>query len=371
MTSSSQLSELANENKRLKETLNQLVDSANHNQKTQEKFSDLELYFLESSSYEYLIKRILVDLKDKLRLTQVELLLMDTNGDIRLLIHEIYGELEYHNLLYINSEKLIKAFYPNNCLATTLSQDTQLISQLYQGSPQLSQSVALLPLVRGSEIIGSLHLGSRNIERFKSGLATNFLQHLSSIISVCIENSLNQERYKHLSLVDLLTRTKNRRYFFQVLSKEIARSSRSKQAISCLFIDIDHFKQINDQHGHLIGDRALCEVANSINPLLRQSDILARFGGEEFTILLPNTKTQQAQEIAERIRQHVSKLKIKNDNDKVFRVTISVGVSTWQPGKDGLTIPQNIQEQLINLADNCVYQAKESGRNCVKFASIS
>jgi diguanylate cyclase (GGDEF)-like protein len=361
---------LVEENYRLKNSLKKLISSANHNQKTQEKFSELELYFLESNSYENLIKRLLIDLKQKLNLTQVELFLLDPHGDIQQLIQEIYGELDYINLIYLDSSQVIKSFYPNRALCVTLSQQENLIEQLFQNQSAQSRSVAMLPLVRDNQIIGSLHLGSRNHSRFQPELATSFLQHLGSIISVCIENSLNQERYKHLSLVDLLTRTKNRRYFFQVLSKEIARSSRSKQSISCLFIDIDYFKQINDKYGHLIGDKTLCQVANAINPLLRQFDVLARFGGEEFTILLPNTKSQQAREIAERIRESVSELHLQDDDGNLFNVTISIGVSSWRPEEGATVNPQEIQEQLVNQADNCVYQAKRDGRNCVRISSI-
>ncbi len=363
---------LVEENCRLKESLKQLISSASHNQETQEKFSELELYFLESASYENLIKRILIDLKQKLRLTQVELFLLDVHGDTQQLIKEIYGDLDYINLIYVNSSQLIKTLYPNNALCVTLNQEDKFIHQLFQNQSAQSHSVAMLPLVRGNQIIGSLHLGSRNHKRFQPSLATNFLQHLGSIISVCIENSLNQERYKHLSLVDLLTRAKNRRYFFQALAKETARSCRSKQALSCLFIDIDHFKNINDQYGHQTGDKALCEVANAITPLMRQSDILARYGGEEFTVLLPDTGSKQAKEIADRIREHVSQLHITSEDSGSFNVTISIGVSSWQPNANSTATinPKEIQQQLVNLADNCVYQAKDSGRNCVKAAQM-
>lgn len=362
--------ELNEEVNRLKNTLNALIESAKKNQKTQDNFFELELFFLESNSYENLIKRILIDLKRKLMLTQVELIVLDRYGDIQLLIQDIYNDLQYPNLTYTNSSQQIKNLYPNQCLNVTLTQDKPLIAELFKSSAQTSQSVAMLPLVRGNNIVGSLHLGSRDSERFKPELESHFFQHLNSIICICIENTLNQERYKHLSLVDLLTRAKNRRYFLQMLSKEIARSSRSRQPLSCLFIDIDFFKKINDQYGHLVGDKALRAVAETISPMLRQSDVLARFGGEEFTVLLPNTQIQQAEEIAQRIRHKVSQIAINTEENMTFNVTISVGVSSWQPRKNETIDPQDIEKQLINLADNCVYQAKNSGRDCVRVANM-
>jgi len=356
---------LYDENQRLNETLKELLQSANHNQETQEKFYQLELYFLESHSYESLLNRILNDLKQKLRLSQVELYLVDPEQEIRQLIEEIYGELDYPNLVYCDNLLPIRRIYSGS-INISLCQDQQLIDNLFHSCQSQSHSVALLPLIRGNKVIGSLHLGSRDQERFHPGLASNFLHHLGSIISVCIENSINQERYKHLSLVDILTRAKNRRHFFQVLAKEIARSTRSKKPLSCLFLDIDHFKNINDNHGHLTGDRALRQVSKSIATLMRQSDLLARFGGEEFTVLLPETEISQALEIAERIRKKVSLLTIEDENQQKFQLTISIGVSSWQTDQQNIESADAVQNHLINQADKGVYQAKKDGRNCVR-----
>jgi len=192
------------------------------------------------------------------------------------------------------------------------------------------------------------------------------LQHLSSIIGICIENAITQEQFKLLSLVDLLTRAKNRRYFIQALTKEVSRATRSFNPISCLFLDLDHFKQVNDTHGHLSGDRALQSVAATIMPMLRQSDVLARFGGEEFTIMLPETTQSHAVEIAERIRLEISAITILDDYQNEFSITVSIGVSTWQASSETTMTFDKVQDHLINTADNGVYAAKKKGRNCVQ-----
>ena len=353
---------LADENNQLKATIKALIESARYNQKTQDKFYALELYFLEADSYDSLVGRILKDLKRQLKLTQVELFLIDPLQETQQLITEIYGQLGYKHLFYCDSIEAIKAIYSGE-ISLILSNSQEDIAKL---SPGMSQSVALLPLRRGNHIIGSLHLGSRDHERFHPGLGGEFLLHLGSIISACIESSLNQERYKHLSLVDLLTRAKNRRFFFQALGTEIARSKRSLKPLSCLFIDIDHFKAVNDEHGHLTGDRALRCVADAIVPLLRQSDVLARFGGEEFTVLLPDCDLRQAKEIAERIRDKVSLMHIANDRDQTFQLTVSIGVSHWQQNQRHVDDNETLQNHLISQADKGVYQAKKDGRNCVR-----
>ena len=355
-------SSVADENNRLKNIITELIDSARFNQQTQDKFYALELYFLEANSYELLIRRILTDLKRRLKLTQIELFLLDPQQETQQLIGEIYGQLDYKNLFYTDSIGAIKAIYSGN-IQLILSNEQRDIEKL---GPGMSQSVALLPLRRGNHIIGSLHLGSRDHERFHPGLGGEFLLHLGTIISVCLESSINQERYKHLSLVDLLTRAKNRRFFFQALATEIARSKRSKKPLACLFIDIDHFKVVNDTHGHLTGDRALRSVADTIVPLLRQSDVLARFGGEEFTILLPDCDLSHAEEIAERIRDKIAHISIANDQQQSFQLSVSIGVSYWQEGQKGFADSEAIQNHLISQADKGVYRAKEDGRNCVR-----
>ena len=362
------VSEQERHNQELSNTLSNLIKKAKYNQLTQEKFYELELYFLQSTSLLTLFSRLLNELSEKLELELVEMCLVDTNNEIQQLTQDIYGELEFENLTYLKSQASLETIYQSK-FEIILSQEQSFIQQLFKFSPKKVYSVAMLPLVRENKVIGSIHFGSHNKQRFVPGLATCFLQHLGSIIAICIENAITQEQFKLLSLVDLLTRTKNRRYFIQSLTKEIARASRSGEALSCLFLDLDHFKLVNDTHGHLTGDRALQSVATTIMPLLRQSDVLARFGGEEFTIMLPTTNQSHACEIAERIRSEISQISIVDDHDQAFSITVSIGVSTWQPKpSDNLTL-EEAQNYLISQADKGVYLAKEKGRNCVQVAS--
>jgi len=361
------LSEQEKHNQELTATLSDLIRKAKYNQATQEKFYELELYFLQSTSLLTLFTRLLNELSEKLELELVEMHLIDSNDEIQQLTKDIYGELQFENLTYLKNQASLETIYDNE-FEIILSQSPELIENLFKFTPRKVYSVAMLPLIRENKIIGSIHLGSHNKQRFVPGLATCFLQHLGSIIAICIENAITQEQFKLLSLVDLLTRTKNRRYFIQSLTKEIARASRSGVPLSCLFLDLDHFKQVNDTHGHLTGDRALQSVATTIMPLLRQSDILARFGGEEFTIMLPNANQKQAVEIAERIRLEVSQISIADDHNQAFSISVSIGVSTWKPDRNKPMTLEEAQNYLMSQADKGVYLAKDKGRNCVQVA---
>jgi diguanylate cyclase (GGDEF)-like protein len=172
-----------------------------------------------------------------------------------------------------------------------------------------------------------------------------------------IESSYYEEIYR-LTIIDALTGAHNKRYFVEFLEREIARCTRYGRPLSLLMFDIDHFKLINDQHGHLTGDFVLREMARRLLVRIRREELLARYGGEEFAAVLPETGHAGAMEFGEQIRKLIAEEPFEYEGD-CFNVTISVGVSTIQG-----TEPIETQA-FIKLADDNLYQAKRTGRNCV------
>ena len=168
--------------------------------------------------------------------------------------------------------------------------------------------------------------------------------------------SANRE-LERLATYDSLTELLNRRAFIARADTEIARSRRYQRPLALLALDIDHFKSVNDTYGHATGDQALREVAGCIQSVLRSNDLSARFGGEEFTILLPETPIGAAVEVAERLRLRIAALSIPTGTTPLT-ITISIGVTTLMPGDDYL-------DRLMARADACLYTAKHSGRNRV------
>jgi diguanylate cyclase (GGDEF)-like protein len=240
---------------------------------------------------------------------------------------------------------------------------------LFPANLQL-RTVALLPLIRERRLIGSINLGSDDRDRFTPAHATDFLHHVAVIAAFCLENAVNRARLIRSGFTDVLTGWHNRRYLQNRLREELARCRRESTALTCLMIDVDHFKRINDRHGHLAGDDVLRQVAHRIEGQVRRSDVAARYGGEEFVILLPGTGRDAGGALAERIRLAVAgePLTITGNTGEPLAVTVSIGVAEHRSSAGGDDL-QAAGEQLLALADRALYEAKAGGRNTVAHAA--
>jgi len=180
---------------------------------------------------------------------------------------------------------------------------------------------------------------------------------LAYAVGVAINNSKLYKKTLDVSIRDDLTGLHNRRYFNERLLDEIERAQRYGEAVSILMCDIDHFKRVNDTYGHPFGDSVLCWVGDQLQKNLRKTDVISRYGGEEFAILLMNTKRTEASNIAEKIRDSIEKSLFSHLNTGI-KITLSFGVATL--GDDSNTF-----EGLLIRVDNALYSAKIQGRNRV------
>lgn len=167
-------------------------------------------------------------------------------------------------------------------------------------------------------------------------------------------------RYAEKLLVDMaskdfLTGLLNRREAYRIIEGELIRTTRLNRPLSVIMADIDHFKNINDTYGHLSGDMVLKSLSGLLMKTVREYDILCRYGGEEFVIVTPETNEQQAQDLAERIRQRIEATGIPLDGQRDLKITVSLGVTQYRPGEK--------IEALISRADQGLYEAKQTGRN--------
>ena len=194
-------------------------------------------------------------------------------------------------------------------------------------------------------------------------LLMNFKEEKERAESLARELREKNDRLRNLSVRDGLTGMFNHKYLQEYLDKEIARCKRYKRSFSLILFDLDHFKKINDNYGHRIGDMVLQKIGDVVLSLIRENDIAARYGGEEFAVILPETGLQGSIVIAEKIRRAVENLEIIADSN-LLKVTISVGAASYLPEKERTT-----KAELIDAADSAMYHAKQSGRNKLSVAS--
>ncbi len=191
-----------------------------------------------------------------------------------------------------------------------------------------------------------------------TNLAVGLLATCIVITVVIVVVNRFQGKLEALVMVDPLTGVANRRHFLETLQAEVVRAKRYEHALSLLMIDVDRFKKINDRHGHLIGDRLLGILTETIQDSLRDSDTLGRLGGEEFGVILPETALDVAVIVAERIRAGVSARSLKEPILERLHTTVSVGAASMRPGLTDY-------EDLLRRADDAMYRAKADGRNQV------
>lgn len=225
-----------------------------------------------------------------------------------------------------------------------------------------------LPLIgHQSQVIGILNVYKQHPEALSES-EMGFYAGIAEHASMAIENAWLYERTQELSHRDDLTGLFNRRYFFEMAHKEIKRAQRYGRNVSLIMLDLDHFKRFNDRFGHLEGDCALRQVADILNSLARHADIVARYGGDEFLMLLPETEKAGSKILAERIRNRLMSHAFipregKAGNGDGSTLTITIGMGTYP--EDALSC-----DELIEFADMALYAGKARGRNRVSLSPI-
>lgn len=210
---------------------------------------------------------------------------------------------------------------------------------------------------------GGLRLGSitdSNLVQAVTFVLATLCLMLTSLGLVLMTKEQADARNRRLALQDDLTGLHNRRFIFEVLGQQLALAERHGWPMALLILDVDHFKRVNDTHGHLVGDRVLRELAACIRSRLRAQDIAGRWGGEEFIVLLPDTDAAGATVLAEDLRLAVMKLRCLDPQGQPLQLTVSIGLHA-QPQPTGAQ-----RDELLAAADRAMYQAKHLGRNRVE-----
>jgi diguanylate cyclase (GGDEF)-like protein len=220
-----------------------------------------------------------------------------------------------------------------------------------------------VPLVSGERVVGVLEAVREGAEsrRFSSSDAS-LLSALALPVAAALSNSARVAEAERLSQTDDLTRLHNARYLRQYLVNELKRARRYGSQVTAFFLDLDDFKQVNDHHGHLVGSHVLMEMAGVILACVRDTDVVARYGGDEFVVVLPETDMEMGLRVAERVRERICDHAFTGGRGLRLQLTASFGVACFP-------VHAQSPQQLIARADTAMYEAKAARKNCVRHAA--
>jgi len=244
-------------------------------------------------------------------------------------------------------------------LIPDVSQDPRFARHFDEQLSYKTRSIIAVPLKIMDKVIGVIELINSFDEVIFDDDDQSILTAIADFAAIALVNARNYDRINELVVTDDLTGLYNSRHFGQLVESEFQRAQRYQTELSLVFLDLDHLKSINDAHGHLVGSRMLSELGRLIGKNIRDCDRAARYGGDEFVIILPQTSKQQAVSMAVKLLELMGSSEFRSDDDQPIRLSASFGVATYPHDAESRT-------ELLRAADIAMYDAKEAGRNCVK-----
>jgi len=315
------------------------------------KFFEVEVSILSILDFKDFFERLLVEIKEKFMLPYVWISLIAPSKVSSLVqslgpsndLYRYLTTIERDEFLNI-TEGSIKPILINKHLDA-------LYGLLPKGESYVFQSLAIVPITLDGQIVGSLNHASPSKERFQPGIDTSLLEQLGVVISICLSNVTAHEELRGLAYKDPLTGLLNRRAMERVMKREFSRARRYAFPLSIVFIDIDDFKAVNDRWGHERGDDLLRFIASNLMGMRRASDVIARFAGDEFIIILPGTTAQETLALMKRLKDYFLEHPMTIGKESIH-VSLSFGISS--AGDEGIKDTAS----LIKRADEMLYKAK-------------
>ncbi|MBV1889497.1 MAG: GGDEF domain-containing protein [Gammaproteobacteria bacterium] len=358
------LVDLQGENRALRQQLDNLIERARENEQISKRLQESELKALAAQNLAELAEVLVNELSTGPEQI-VTVILQDPEFEVRRIIDAEPDNKFASFLLPVAALDRLKGLLPDPLQPRLAVIPQEHRDFFFPGSSIDIKSTLVMPLLRRGELIGSLNFAYTGSQIYHAELATDILARTAAIVAAALENTLNQYRLRRAGLTDPLTALNNRRFFEQRLDEEFERAQRNQRPLCCLMIDVDHFKEVNDIHGHQAGDLVLQRISTVMAGQMRNTDVLARYGGEEFVVLLPETAAATAKDVAQRLRMGVSDQVIGLGNGDEISVTVSIGLSLYDPARQ----QQDTPKILLAYADQALYRAKDGGRNRVERAS--
>ncbi|MEN8210439.1 MAG: GGDEF domain-containing protein [Thermodesulfobacteriota bacterium] len=330
-----------------------LLDRMEHNEIVARKFYEIEISILTIFNFKDFIEKLLFEISSKFSVSYTWLSIIEESS-----IAKYFHNIQDSKLLRSSTAFLSKKEFTDithNRLTPLLSNNNlnSLKILIPEASDYQIGSIAIAPITMDGQIVGSFNQADKDINRFKPGIDTSLLEQLAVKVSLCLSNVTAHEKLKYLAFHDPLTKLLNRGVMERVLEREFQRSKRYHIDLTLLFFDLDDFKSINDTFGHNNGDLALCHVANCLNSMKRDSDIVARFAGDEFVAILPSTNKTQAQNYVNRVKNKLANEPLSSEGTS-FHLKLSHGLaSVFEKGMETSAI-------LLKAADKRLYKAKQN-----------
>ena len=323
------------------------------NENIARKFNEIEISILTILNFQDFLERLLFEIGDKFSIGHIWISIIEESA-IAKQLHDIQDSELLRTSTAFVSEKKFLAVTKNSKKPLLANKNLEIFHALVPEIPAYEMgSIAIAPITLDGKVIGSINQADKSKDRFEPGIDTSLLEQLALKVSLCLSNVTAHEQLKFLAFHDPLTGLLNRGVMERILEREFQRAKRYQMELSLLFLDLDDFKSINDTFGHDNGDRALCQVSSLLDRLKRDSDIVARFAGDEFVVILPSTSKAQAEHYINRVTTRLASTPLSAD-DTFFYVNLSYGISTVsERGIDS-------SKRLLKTADKRLYQAKQN-----------
>lgn len=330
-----------------------LVLRLKENENTARKFNEIEISILTILNFQDFLERLLFEIRDKFSIGYIWISVIE-ESDIAKQLHDIQDSELLRTSTAFVPQKTFLSVTNNSKRPLLANKNLDIFHALVPEIPTYEMgSIAIAPITLDGKIIGSINQADKDKTRFEPGIDTSLLEQLALKVSLCLSNVTAHEQLKFLAFHDPLTGLLNRGVMERILEREFQRARRYQIELSLLFLDLDDFKAINDTFGHDNGDRALCHVSDCLSRLKRDSDIVARFAGDEFIVILPSTSKAQAEHYVTRVTTRLDSTPLSANNTP-FYVNLSYGISTVSE-KD-----IDSSKSLLKAADKRLYQAKQS-----------
>ena len=339
--------------------IEELLSRVQENEEIAKKFFEVEMSVLSTLNFQNFFAELLAKIREKFVVPYVWVSMIASSRATRLIRSFASSHIPEKQFKLIEKERFEEILTCNSkpCL---YNNDLHRFKPLLpDGQGYLFNSIALLPISLDGEIVGSLNFADIAKERFTPQIDTSLLEQLGVVVSICLSNVAAHEELKALAFTDPLTGLLNRRAMEKALKREFGRAKRYRTTLSMVFIDLDGFKSINDNYGHDIGDDILIFVASALMEFSRESDVIARYAGDEFVLIFPETDHEEAVKFMDRMQAYFTEHPMMV-GDQAIPVHLSYGIACARD--------EDVKDttMLIKRADEALYKDKASKKNRVR-----